>query len=320
MNEMRFRRGNIILTTFLLFLTLTACGSATATPTQTSLPSSTPALPSTPTRTPVPTVSPTPEIASLQVCDPDAFVVQARNRLAYGQFVVTHLRLQGNRVLNLWFVDPELDPGASAEEMVDNVDLAFLHGVEAVYTLRRLDACVEALFDKISTIVVDRDYNGWFSAEFTVADLPPATDLSFEEAIEHATAGMSLGYLREVLPPAISSQPPPEGSLDWQETRRKIFQHFSSQRPNVDFYLVIDEGGVNLWAQWDSIADMIETEFASILNVSMEASLLHPPVDSLWVVVVDEEGEINFIGRVPGEAVRSEDLSEAINQFELLYQ
>ena len=79
-----------------------------------------------------------------------------------------------------------------------------------------------------------------------------------------------------------------------------------------------DEGGVNVWAQWDGPTNM--TFLApSLLNVVMELNCLYPMPDWLIVTVVDQTGEANLIGVVQGEFLRGDDYTEAVNQFYVIY-
>ena len=96
--------------------------------------------------------------------------------------------------------------------------------------------------------------------------------------------------------------------------------HFAPSRPNVDFYLVIDEVGVNVWAQWDAPLTPLDGEMASPLNIAMEVGCLQPALDWLWLFVVADDGTITFLGRIPGDAVRSEDYTtQVITQMEVLF-
>lgn len=136
--------------------------------------------------------------------------------------------------------------------------------------------------------------------------------------LEQVGDEIAVSYQRDVQTGSIDRQPPPDGSCTWPETRERPHQHFAPTRQNVSFYLVVDEGGVNAWAQWDGPTDMMFLA-PSLLNVVMELDCLYPMPDWLIVTVVDEIGEANLIGVVQGEALRSDDYAEAINQFYVLY-
>lgn len=98
----------------------------------------------------------------------------------------------------------------------------------------------------------------------------------------------------------------------------RIHQHFSPERSNVGFYFVIDEGGVNIWSQWDGPPDAGIT-MASMLNVLFELDCLYPVPTRLIVIVVEPSDLVSLIGMVEGEVVTSGDFAAAIEQFQVLY-
>lgn len=186
-------------------------------------------------------------------------------------------------------------------------------------TLNRADKCVGVLFEYIKPIVVDSDYNGWFAGAVKVSDLPSGSQTSADDLLP-AQESLVVAYQRQVPPSPISGQPGSEGTCDWPEANERIRWHFSSELQNVSFYFVIDETGVNVWANWVGYGDPLELEFASLLNIAMELQCLHPPLDWLWVIVVHDNGAPKLIGRVPGEAVYVDDFMEkVINQFQVVY-
>lgn len=87
--------------------------------------------------------------------------------------------------------------------------------------------------------------------------------------LEQVGAEIAVSYQRDVQTASFDPQTPPTDSCTWPETRERIHQHFAPTRQNVSFYLMTDEGGVNVWAQWDGPKNM--TFLApSLLNVVME--------------------------------------------------
>jgi hypothetical protein len=74
-------------------------------------------------------------------------------------------------------------------------------------------------------------------------------------------------------------------------------KHFAPPRENVGFEFVLDETGINVYAQWDGEVDV--TMIPTLLNVALELRCLHPPIDQLIVIVVDANGKINLIGQTP---------------------
>ena len=305
----------IVSTVFLLF----GCSLLTRPPTPLPTAPPTPVPTESPTATaspePAPTEQPTP--APSTACDPNEVVVELHNEVPFVEFVLRHNYAEGIRSLVLWYVDPDLDPLASAEALEANLDLAFEHALNLSAQLNRSDLCVGELFDGINPIVVDADYNGWLSGLIDPAMLPDSPMLSPAE-IGALRANMQVNYSRTVPTDSLVRPSAPEGSCSWQDTVPRIHQHFSPERTNVGFYFVIDEGGVNIWSQWDG-PPVAGITMASMLNVLIELDCLYPVPTRLIVILVEDAGVVSLIGMVEGEVVTSGDFAAAIEQFQVLY-
>jgi hypothetical protein len=316
-----FNRRSALPLVLIVCLCLTSCSSLapSPTPTQTQPPTKTPTPSPTATKTPVPTptLTPTPEPTPTSSCNPDEVLANLKALIPYEEFAVHHNIIGGLHTLAVWFVDPQLDPLAGGEVIGGNLDLAFVDAIQLSHLLNLEDPCIEVLFDVINPIVVDGAYNGWFSGMIEPSSLPREANLS-ERDIDQMEAAYTVGYLREVPTSSMDRPPAPTGSCTWQETKGKIWQHFAPSRQNVTFYFVIDEVGVNVWAQWDGPADMVIMS-ASLLNVVMELDCLYPTPDQLIVIVVDGMGEATLIGVLGGEAIQSGDYAEVLNQFQVVY-
>jgi hypothetical protein len=297
------------------------CGLLTRTPapTPTALPTPSPVPTEAPTATSTPEPAPTeqPSPAPSTVCDPNEVVVELQTEVPFVEFVLRHNYAVGIRSLVVWYVDPDLDPLASAGALEANLGLAFEHALNLSADLNRASACVQQLFDGINPIVVDADYNGWLSGLIDPASLPDSPMLSSAE-IEALKAEMQVNYTRTRPTDSLTRPLASEGSCTWRDTLPRIQWHFSSERPNIGFYFVIDEGGTNIWAQWDGPPDAGLT-MASMMNVLFELDCLYPVPTRLIVIVVDDAGSVSLIGMVEGEVVTSGDFAAAINQFQVLY-
>jgi len=295
------------------------CSLLTRAPTPLPTEPPTPVPTETPTATASPEPAPTeqPSPAPSTACDPNAVVVELQTEVPFVEFVLRHNYAEGIRSLVLWYVDPDLDPLASAGALEANLDLAFEHALNLSADLNRASACVQQLFDGINPIVVDADYNGWLSGLVDPAALPDSPMLSPAE-IEALRAEMQVNYSRTIPTDSLVRPPAPEGSCSWQDTAPRIHQHFSPERTNVGFYFVVDEGGVNIWSQWDGPPDAGIT-MSSMLNVLFELDCLYPVPTRLIVIVVEDAGVVSLIGVVEGEVVTSGDFAAAIQQFQVLY-
>lgn len=302
-------------------LYMTSCGSLapSPTPTPTPPPTRTPTLMPTATKTDIPTatLTSTPEPSPTPSCNPDEVLKELKSVVPYGEFTLLHHIYQGLYTLVVWFVDPALDPLATGEDLGEGVNLAAEHGIRLGHQLKNADICVETLFDLVNTIVVDRDYNGWFSGGIPFSEMPDSPELSMDELQQ---VRLEIVYLRQTETPSISRQPAPPGACSWSEARERAHLHFAPERQNVGFFFVIDEVGVNVWSHWDSWITPLDGEFASVLNVTMELQCLHPAPDLVWITIADSEtADVRFMGLVPGEPVQSGAFEEQINQMRVIY-
>jgi hypothetical protein len=231
--------------------------------------------------------------------------------VTYTEFDLTYNVILNTRALNIWYVEPKIDPNASGDQIAKNAALAQLSAAAVSAQLATGDArCLGAMVDVINPIVVDRNYNGWFSGTIKLSDahanLPP----------ENKVNVFTVSYLRTK--PTILPAAAPAQSCKWIDARAKMQKHFAPARENVGFEFVIDETGINAYAQWDGEVDV--TMIPALLNVALELRCMHPPIDQLVVIVVNADGKINLIGQTPGSAVRSANYaSDVPNQFKILY-
>ena len=199
----------------------------------------------------------------------------------------------------------------------EGVSMAAEHATRLGHQLKRGNACVESLFNEINVVVVDQDYNGWFSAGIPVSELPHSAELSMDQL---RRIRVEIVYLRQTETPSVSRQHAPSGACTWLEAQARAHLHFAPERENVGFFFVIDEVGVNVWAHWDSRFSPLVGGIASMLNVTMELQCLHPAPDFVWITIADTDtADVLFMGLIPGEPVQSGAFEEQINQMMVLY-
>lgn len=296
---------------------LTGCTLPTLLPTSATVLA--PPVEVTPTKG-VAAASPTPSD-----CSRDQVLARLKADFPYPEFTLIYNSFQGLDILNIWFVDPEIDPKAQDADLAPNAILALRHATALSHRLGRKDPCIGRLFTTINPIVVDSNYNGWFSGNIRPADLPGTDDLT-EAQIEALEDAFEIAYWRRN-PPAPQG-PAPAASCTWAEARVRIQRHFNPSRENVGFMLVIDENGVKIYAQWDSDAKLLgrdatqwwALQMASMLNVAMELPCLHPVPTALIVTVVDAEGAIELLGILPDPVLGPDDsFADLINDFRPFY-
>ena len=289
--------------------TASPTNTPTSSPTPTETHTPTPSFTPSPTNTETPTLTSTPSPAP--TCDADELLKDIKVNFQYDEFEVFYNIIQGTSTLTIWYVDQDINPDASGDEIEQNVQYALRNAALVSQQLARQNPCIEELFTVINPIVVDENYNGWFSGQVDPANLPASENPS-ESELESIANAFKIGYMRTSS--TEPEKPGPSGSCTWIETREKIQLHFSTDRENVSFYFVIDDLGANVWAQWDGPTDILA--LASILNIAMELDCLHPSPTQLLFVIVDENGKVGLIGMLPSEGIKSMDT----NQIKILFK
>ncbi|MCG2784822.1 MAG: hypothetical protein L6461_06920 [Anaerolineae bacterium] len=298
-----------------IICTLIFSGCATIIqPTPTAIPTST----FTPTVTFTPTLSPTntPLLTSTKLpsCDADQTIKNLKSKISYRESVVFYNKFQGTSFLVIWFVDPEINPTPKESEIAPNAELAIRNALILSQELNTSDTCISRLFDKINAVVVDKNYNGWVSGQISPTDLPSTVDAD-EKKLDEIAKLYQIGYLRDKVTAKVSSAP--SNSCAWTDAKKNIQNHFSSERENVAFYYVLDDAGVNVWAQWDSQPEFLQLNLpASIMNVAMEIKCLFPEPDRIIFNIVDKSGEMQTIGFWNWADIQEQNLG----QIQVVYQ
>ena len=250
-------------------------------------------------------------------CSPDQVLTALRPLIPYSEFALSHNIIGEIHNLNVWFVDPGLDPLAVEDEIPEIVAMASRHAALLSHQLARGSPCVATAFQGITVIVVDRDYNKWFEGQIFSADLPASPNPTDAE-IELAMQAFTQGYGRSRRTASVGRPGPPDGSCTWAETQAGLASHFDPSRQNVVFYFVADDEGTSVWAQWDGPPEW-DTFLTGLLNVDRELSCLYPPLDSLWAVYVDDTGLAQLIVVGSGDAVRAPDPNVLVDSLQIVY-
>lgn len=229
----------------------------------------------------------------------------------YDEFQVFHHTVDGRSILVLWFMEPDFDLDTRTDDaLYTNVGMAVIDALVASQKLKAVDACANKLFDDINIIVTDINNNGWLSANISINDLPKEV-LTDHESLIKLSQKLSISFSRNTLPDKVGKAP--QGSCTWDESHEKILYHFSPDQENMAFFLVRDDFGTNVWAQWVTSKEYLEPNLlASLMNVSMELNCLHPEPDQLFFFVVDEMGKLLAIGLWDGEAMKAQDLNQVL--------
>ena len=253
-------------------------------PTRTTSPS-----PKPPTPPPAPTL--TLDVSPEPRCDIAATLREVKAAVPYDEFVVHFNKIAGTASLAVWYVDPEVNPSPSAEGLAQQLGEVRLRAAEVSAAVGAASQCSSILFDVINPIVVDAQYQGWFSGTIRPADLPRGPEFSDEE-ISNAADNFSIGYLRSAL-----QHPYLEGACEWPEARDRLQSHFSVARENVAFYFVIDDSGSHVWVQWDGHPEPTMT-IVNLGNIYLALECFRPDADIIYIIVGDD-GLALEIGLIP---------------------
>jgi hypothetical protein len=259
---------------------------ATYTPTERSTATETQA----PTPTPSKTLTSTPSSTPIVMCSLDNTLRAVKDAVKFSQFAV-HFNIIEDPTLVVWIVEPALNPQATGDAIQENLEVAMRSGATASYQVRNADSCVDLTFATINPVVVDSQYNGWFSGTISISDVP-TVEMSMDELYLSLDGSFEIGYSR--IDAAI---PQPSTTCTWPEAKAGIERHFAPDRENVAFYYVIDDFGPNVWAQWDG---PVESAYLTptILNVLMELQCFNPQANVIFIVV-DDEGYADLVGLIP---------------------
>jgi hypothetical protein len=247
-------------------------------------------------------------------CDAEQTLRNLKSKVAYDEFALYYNKVQETSFLIVWFVDPKINPSAKESEIAENADLAIRDALILSQELKASVSCAGKLFDMINAIVVDKNYNGWLSGQIKIEDLPETIQTDGNQLTE-LSRQYEKAYLRNKVTKKPSSAP--ASSCKWAEAKKNIYNHFSSERENIAFYFVLDESGVNLYAQWDGQPDFVQATLpAALMNIGMEIDCLFPEPDRIVFNIVDETGEMQIIGTWNGSDAKNQDISK----IQILYQ
>ena len=296
--------------------TLTPTATSTITPTATFTPSPTtthtPTFTASPTPTKTATVTMTPTKAPN--CNANNVLKNLKSTINYDEYTILYNKKDGISTLMIWLIDPEIDPKATGEKITANVNLAIRYAVKVSYHLISIDSCVSYLFNFINTIIVDQNYNGWFSGLISPKSLPKTEPTDIQQ-LDEIGKQFTINYSREK--PTAPKKSAPAGSCTWREAKEKIHWHFAPDRENIGFYFVLDDTSASVWGEWDVPAGLLLiAALPSLLNIIQEIQCLHPTPDRLVFILTDEKGTVLMIGILPQSGIENMDL----NKLQITYQ
>jgi hypothetical protein len=261
--------------------------------------------------------------ATEEACTKNDVVKRLRESLTYDEFDVSYIRVQNEVVLNIWFVDPELDPKAAGASIKKGAALAISDAALMTQQIVSADPCIGELFSYINPIVVDKGYNGWLSGTITPSNVPSNAKPNSTE-MQKFEKSIKLGYSRQDKTAVVKKAP--KGSCTWAEARKDMLSNqFSPDDPLHSFTYVLDGNGINVYAEFDLTPEIVSNKqmlialiTADTMNVLIPLRCLNPVPDHIYVQVVDINGNYLLVGRMPPDVINEKDAGTVLGKFEVL--
>lgn len=256
------------------------------------------------------TIPPTPA-----VCGAIDVLGQIDELLIGRTFEAHYLTTNRELTLSIWMVDPEIDPQATADNLLENNQRAARSGLMLFQEIIEHIPCIREVFVNANPMIVDRLYQGWYRDVIPIHDFPQKTDHQYDNLVNGMlSSNLSYGFQRNK-PPQPEDQVRLPDACTWSEARAAIEQNFGPERRNTAAYIIIDapDGtvaqpeGVLVEVQWD-VQNATDLESAAILqnldHVAEALSCLWPPVDQVETFIVDAYGQLMVFAAVPGSLIR----------------
>jgi hypothetical protein len=210
--------------------------------------------------------------------------------LPYEQRVIFHQAYGGEHSLVVWFVEPELGVGTTA----DNESKAITKAVETASLLAQTSVCAEVV-DLVHVTVVGVDYTQWFSGPIRLQDIPPSEgDTAGGGPGEERGAGVS----EETAEPLVLPGP---DSCAWGTVSATLDVEFGGKGVEANFYYVRDANGNNVFVHWVPVEDQESLESIPLLaQVVEQIGCLYPDPTGISLIVSGEDGVVLLNGYLPG--------------------
>jgi len=231
------------------------------------------------------------------VCDVDVVLANLKSvvEFSYSEYEIDFNVVYGISSLAVWFVDPTIDHEATTDSVFDNFVIAGNSGMALSIQLVESDDCVSELFTHVNPIVVDQNYNGWFSGNIPISAINEyiAGNVAEGSLIDSLEEG---AFFRRI--PPQPSTPAPDGSCTLVEARDKILNHFDPDFYNVSLQLIVQEyGETKFYTQWEGKGN--EINVAEMFNVALEIDCLYPEIDLMVITFVDDAKTIQSVWTWP---------------------
>ncbi len=227
------------------------------------------------------TILPTmfPAEKDVQNCSVASLFEELKSQIPCETFTLSYATSQGITYLFFWIGDPTIDVQAKGSDLNANFDLAVKHAIELAQKLNLADSCTAKLFDAINPIVVDRNYNGWFSGLIKIKDMPTNAVLTEDDISNIKSSIFTLGAWQRKTVTDI--QELPSASCSWNEVRENVARHFNDAPLNA-YMLVADNNGLTFTVQNQAVNK--DDEITVLLNTAREVVCIQTPVQMITVI------------------------------------
>ena len=274
-------KGWLLFWVFFFFVILAACSSSTSPTLSTAIPiNETSSLPRSSSFTPT----------TSENCQPSQTLLdELVANLPFEQIEVMHQSYAREDALTIWLVSPEINQAAFEQK----TPVAEQQAILAAKLLVDASDCLPT-FDTLQFIIVDTEYQLWFSGSLRTLDVP---DLQVEQTGGGTDSPQGGG--REQ-PAAGTPLPADASACTWPETALRLKDKFSAQNVDASFYFARDAGGSNVYTQWavpdrQAAIDVID----SVSQIAAEVGCLTPTADGISVLLTLPDGQTLLTGYLP---------------------
>jgi hypothetical protein len=265
--------------------------------------------------TDAPTLEATETATDSAACNKNQVIAHLKTLITYKEFDITYAGTDQFTALNIWFVDPQLDPNAKTKDILLNAALALHDAAALIQQFVVSDACITTLFDFANPIVVDSHYNGWLSATTVLLSKSVTSPQTGEEGIQAIQKSFKTDFLRDK--PAAVFGPAPKNSCTWATVYQNLFtRQFNPKDQLYSFMYILDPTGVNVYVEFDADASLLGSSaaqkaviLADLMDALIEIKCLYPVPDRIIVQAVDANGKYVMLGELPPSALKTSDPS-----------
>lgn len=257
-------------------------------------------------------------------CRADETLIAVREWIPYAETTIIFNTIDGIRNLNVWFIEPDLDPNATQATVQENAELAIRRSAGLALELNSVRPCIEQLFHGVTLFAVDTNYNAWYIVGIAPSNIPDGSSLS-EEDLAAVIENFNEGYLRVEAPDIFGSEQSSSASCTWPGVQADLREVLDFSVASEGSYYYIDNEGGAIWIQWTvpSLAtnvSQIEEGFFTLLPAIDEAvSCLAPPFKTLWLLYVFTDGRAQLVAAIDGAAVTDEHHQMMIDLMEVVF-